>query len=122
MIEEIVKKHIIFEFVYKKIMVLGVKMAEIFEKNTKKTFEKTRKMPLESIKIKIFKIGLRSDLSWPKVGLKPKFHEPGTFGGFGKCKQTHRQTDIQDSCFISIYILLYSLSILSMMTCDNNNN
>ena len=50
------------------------------------------------LKIKILKIGLRSDLSWPKVGLEPKFHEPGTFGGFGK----REQTDIQDSCFISI--------------------
>ena len=38
------------------------------------------------------------DLSWPKVGLEPKFHDPGTFGGFGK----HEQTDTQDSCFISI--------------------
>ena len=70
-------------------MVLGVKMAEIFEKNTrKKPFEKTRKRPLESVKIKILKIGLRSDLSWPKVGLEQKFHEPGTFGGFGKRGQT----------------------------------
>ena len=37
-------------------------------------------------------------LSWPKLGLEPKFHDPGTFGGFGK----REQTDIQDSCFISI--------------------
>ena len=50
------------------------------------------------LKIKISKIGLRSDLSWPKLGLEPKFHEPGTFGGFGK----REQTDTQDSCFISI--------------------
>merc|ERR1712102_59091 len=74
-------------------MVLGVKTAEIFEKKIqKKTFEKTRKRPLESVKIKILKIGLRSDLSWPKVGLEPIFHEPGTFGGFGKCEQTNRHT------------------------------
>ena len=33
------------------------------------------------LKIKISKIGLRSDLSWPKLGLEPKFHDPGTFGG-----------------------------------------
>ena len=70
-------------------MVLGVKTAEIFEKTP---FEKTRKRPLESVKIKILKIGLRSDLSWPKVGLEPKFHEPGTFGGFGKREQTHKHT------------------------------
>ena len=44
------------------------------------------------LKIKILKIGLRSDLSWPKLGLEPKFHEPGTFGGFGKREQTHRHT------------------------------
>ena len=63
-------------------MVLGVKMAEISRKKTRKTpFEKTRKRPLKSVKIKILKIGLRSDLSWPKVGLEPKFHEAGTFGG-----------------------------------------
>ena len=30
------------------------------------------------------KIGLRSDLSWPKLGLEPKCHDPVTFGGFGK--------------------------------------
>ena len=50
------------------------------------------------LKIKILKIGLRSDLSWLKEGLEPKFHEPGTFGGFGK----REQTDRQDSCFLSI--------------------
>ena len=42
--------------------------------------------------IKILKIGLRSDLSWPKVGLQPKFHGPGTFGGFGKRERSDRQT------------------------------
>ena len=68
-------------------------MAEIFEKNTRKNpFEKTPKRPLESVKIKILKIGLRSDLSWPKLGLEPKFYDPGTFGGFGKREQTDRHT------------------------------
>ena len=66
-------------------MVLGFEMAEIFEKNHEKThLKKHKKAP---------KIGLRSDLSWPKVGLEPKFHETGTFGGFGKCEQTHTHTD-----------------------------
>ena len=51
------------------------------------------------LKIKILKIGLRSDLSWPKLGLEQNLHEPGTFGGFGKREQTNRQ----DSCFLSIY-------------------
>ena len=27
-------------------------------------------------------------LSWPKLGLEPKFHESGTFGGFGKRAQS----------------------------------
>ena len=49
-------------------------------------------MPLESVKMKNSKIGLRHVLSWPKLGLEPKFHDPGTFGGFGKRGQTNRQT------------------------------
>ena len=40
------------------------------------------------LKIKKMKIGLRSDLSWPKLGLEPKFHESETFGGFGKRGQS----------------------------------
>ena len=40
------------------------------------------------LKIKILKIAIRSDLRWPKLGLDPKFHDPGTFGGFGKCEQS----------------------------------
>ena len=56
------------------------------------------------LKIKISKIGLRHVLSWPKLGLEPKFHDPVTFGGFGKCGHTDTQTDRQDSCFISIDI------------------
>ena len=40
------------------------------------------------LKIKISKIGLRSDLSWPKLGLEPKFHDSGTFGEFGKREQS----------------------------------
>ena len=48
------------------------------------------------LKIKILKIGLRSDLNWPKVDLEPKFHDTGTLGGFGSF----------DSCFISIDITL----------------
>ena len=39
------------------------------------------------LKIKISKIGLRHVLSWPKLGLEPKFYEFGTFGGFGKREQ-----------------------------------
>ena len=41
-----------------------------------------------SLKIKISKIGLRHVLSWPELGLAPKFHESGTFGGFGKREQS----------------------------------
>ena len=42
------------------------------------------------LKIKISKIGLRSDLSWAKVSLEPKYHESRSFGGFGKREQTHK--------------------------------
>ena len=31
------------------------------------------------LKIKILKIGLRHVLSWPKLSLEPKCHDPGTF-------------------------------------------
>ena len=69
-------------------MVLGFKMVEIFEKNNEKPhLKKTLKRPLESVKIKILKIGLRHVLS-----LEPKFHDPGTCGGFGKREQTNTQT------------------------------
>ena len=44
------------------------------------------------LKMEISKIGLRHVLSWPKLGLEPKYHEPGTFGAFGKREQTHRHT------------------------------
>ena len=92
-------------------MVLGVKMAEIFEKKTRKPqFEKTRKRPRESVKIKILKIGLRSDLNWPKVALEPKFHELGTFGGLGKREHTDRQDSSMiikhDSC---MYVCMLSV-------------
>ena len=73
-----------------------LKWLRFSRKKTRNTpFEKTRKGPLESVKTKILKIGLHSDLSWPKVGLEPKFHEPVTFGGFGKREQTHTQTHRQ---------------------------
>ena len=50
-------------------------------------------MPLESVKMKNSKIGLRHVLSWPKLGLEPKCHKPETFGGFGK--RAHILSDIQ---------------------------
>ena len=34
------------------------------------------------LKIKILKIGLRQCLSWPKLSLEPKCHDPGTFFTF----------------------------------------
>ena len=42
------------------------------------------------LKIKISKIWLHHVLTWPKLRPEPKFHDPGTFGGFGKRGQTHR--------------------------------
>ena len=73
-------------------MVFGVKMAEMYTKKptTTKHIFKTRIMALESIKIQI---GLHHVLSWPKLGLEQKFHEAGTFGGFGKRAQS--LSDIQ---------------------------
>ena len=59
-----------------------------------------------SLTIKISKIGLRHLLNWPKLGLKPKFHDPGSFGGFGK----RGQTNPQDSCFISIDVVIAILA------------
>ena len=38
------------------------------------------------------RIGLRHVLSWPKLALELKFHDPGTFGGFGKRGKTHKHT------------------------------
>ena len=34
------------------------------------------------LKTKHLKIGLRHVLSWPKLSLQPKFHDPGTFFTF----------------------------------------
>ena len=44
------------------------------------------------LKIKILKIGLCRVLSWPKLGLEPKFNDTGTFCGFGKCEQADNPT------------------------------
>ena len=44
------------------------------------------------LKIKILKIGFCHVLSWPKVGLEPKFHDPVTFDGFRKREHTHKHT------------------------------
>ena len=43
------------------------------------------------LKIKISKIGLRHVLSWPKLGLEPRFYESGTLSGFGKREQSFIQ-------------------------------
>ena len=51
-------------------------MAEIFEKARNPHFPTLDHM------------GLRHVLSWPKLGLEPKCHDSGTFGGFGKRAQS----------------------------------
>ena len=51
-------------------------------------------MPLEFVKKENLKIGPLQVLSWPKRRLEPKFHEAGTFRGFGKCEHTDPQTDM----------------------------
>ena len=65
---------------------------DFWKKNTKTQFFFTldhMETPLKN-QIKISKIGLSHVLSWPKLGLEPKFHEPGTFGGFGNREHTDR--------------------------------
>ena len=57
-------------------------------------------------KIKISKIGHRHVLSSPKLGLEPKFHDPGTFGGFGKRGQTDRQTDRQNHRLVCCVVII----------------
>ena len=47
--------------------------------------------PPPRLEMKNSKIGLRHVLSWPKLGLEPKSYESGTFGGFGKRKQSFIQ-------------------------------
>ena len=44
----------------------------------------------QTAKMKNFKkSGLVMILSWPKCRLEPKFHETGTFDGFGKREHTY---------------------------------
>ena len=50
-------------------------------------------MPLESVKMKNSKIGLRHDRTGPKWHIEPTFQDAWTSGGFGK--QTHKQTNKQ---------------------------
>ena len=71
-------------------MNLSPQMADISVNNRTELFFNTGPYGVPPLKIKISKIGLRSDLSWPKLGLEPKFHDPGTFGGFGKREQTNK--------------------------------
>ena len=79
-------------------MNLGPQMADISVNNQIANFN--TEPHGDPLKIKISKIGLRHVLRWPKLGLEPTFHDPGTFGGFGKPEHTH--TNRQDSCFIII--------------------
>ena len=44
------------------------------------------------LKYQNFENRASSFLSWSKLGLEPKFHDPGTFGGFGKHEHTDRHT------------------------------
>ena len=74
-------------------MYLGPQMAKIMVDNRKGVNFLHWTIWGPPLKIKISKIGLRLALSWAKLGLEPKFHDPGTFGGFGKREQTYTQTD-----------------------------
>ena len=68
-------------------MNLGPQMADISVDNQRANFNTGP----YGLKIKISKIGLRHVLSWPKLGLEPKFYESGTFSGFGKPEQSFIQ-------------------------------
>ena len=70
-------------------MNLGLQMADISADNQRANLN-TGPYGDPPLKIKISKIGLRLALSWAKLGLEPKCHDPGTFGGFGKREQTHK--------------------------------
>ena len=74
-------------------MHLGPQMAKIRVETEKGSIFNTGPYGDPPLKIKISKIGLRHVLSWLKLGLTAKFHDAGTFGGFGKRGQTDRQTD-----------------------------
>ena len=69
-------------------MYLGPQMAKIRVENRKGVNFYHWTIWGPPLKIKILKIGLRSDLKWPKLGLEPKCHDPWTFGGFGKREQS----------------------------------
>ena len=56
------------------------------------------------------KIGLCHVLSCPKLGVEPKFHDAGTFGGFRKREYTHKPTRFM---FISIDCLYLERAVLS---------
>ena len=56
-------------------------MAEIFGE------KKHEKKPLESVEIKNSCV-----LSWPKLGLVPKCHDAGSFGGWEKREHTNKPT------------------------------
>ena len=68
-------------------MNLGPQMADISVDNQRANFN-TGPYGDPPFKIKVSKIGLRHVLSWPKLGIEPKCHETGTFGGFGKRAQS----------------------------------
>ena len=59
------------------------------------------------------KIGLRHIPTRTKGRLEPKFHEVTTFGGFENAnRQTEdRNTDRQDSCFLSIDVCYALLAL-----------
>merc|ERR1711923_93834 len=92
-------------------------MAEIFRKNREKPiFLTLDHMGTPPLKMKISKIGLRHVLSWPKLGLEPKFHESGTFGGFGKRGQTNRQTRFMFYKYrFTLFILLVITFIITFL-------
>ena len=67
-------------------MNLGPQMAKIKVDKEKSIlgFKKYQQMPLKYVKTKTTKIGVRDVLNLAKRAQDPKFHESGTFDGWGK--------------------------------------
>ena len=73
---------------------LGPQMADISVDNQRANLNTVPYgTPPPPLKIQVSKIGARHVSSWSKLGLEPKYHDPGTFGGSGQRGQTYRQTD-----------------------------
>ena len=72
-------------------MALWLQMSKITPNNRNRNFN-TEGIWQPPLKSRNSKIRLHSVLSWPKIGIEPKFHEDVTSGGWDYRGQTDRQT------------------------------